>query len=189
MTARNKKIFRLAAEDPELHANFKAEQRKNDGFKHFAHASGRFPLTAFGRLNTYSLFAEHARTAMDSRGRSGQIVPSGIATDSFNQYFFKDLVTRGHLVALYGFENEEKVFPGVHHSVNFALFCMAGSGSADAPISIAFRVRQVEHLPTRAYSLTGREIQILNPNTGTCPVFRSHRDMEITLAFTAASQF
>ncbi|MFG3170381.1 Eco57I restriction-modification methylase domain-containing protein [Streptomyces sp. NPDC048200] len=181
MTARNKKVNLLATEDPELYARFKNEQRKNDGFKHFAHASGRFPLTAFGRLNTYSLFAEHARTAMAIRGRSGQIVPSGIATDSFNQYFFKDLVAQGHLVALYGFENEEKVFPGVHHSVNFALFCMTGSGSAETPISIAFRVRQVEHITERAYTLTGRDIQILNPNTGTCPVFRSRRDMEITL--------
>ncbi|WP_405925862.1 Eco57I restriction-modification methylase domain-containing protein [Streptomyces sp. NBC_00035] len=181
MTARNKKIDLLATEDPELYASFKEEQRKNDGFKHFAHTSGRFPLTAFGRLNTYSLFAEHARTTMAAQGRSGQIVPSGIATDSFNQYFFKDLVTRGHLVALYGFENEEKVFPGVHHSVNFALLCMAGSGSAETPISIAFRVRQVEHITSRAYTLTGRDIQILNPNTGTCPVFRSRRDMEITL--------
>ncbi|MEE1772875.1 N-6 DNA methylase [Streptomyces sp. JV185] len=181
MTARNKKINLLATEDPELYASFKQEQRKNDGFKHFAHTSGRFPLTAFGRLNTYSLFTEHARTAMAPQGRSGQIVPTGIATDSFNQYFFKDLVTQGHLVALYGFENEEKVFPGVHHSVNFALFCMAGSGSAETPISIAFRVRQVEHITNRSYTLTGRDIQILNPNTGTCPVFRSRRDMEITL--------
>ncbi|MFE2456718.1 Eco57I restriction-modification methylase domain-containing protein [Streptomyces sp. NPDC059402] len=181
MTARNKKINLLATEDPELYASFKEEQRKNDGFKHFAHASGRFPLTAFGRLNTYSLFTEHARTAMSPRGRSGQIVPSGIATDSFNQYFFKDLVTQGHLVALYSFENEEKVFPGVHHSVNFALFCMAGSGSPDEPISIAFRIRQTNQIPEHSYLLTGRDIQILNPNTGTCPVFRSRRDMEITL--------
>ncbi|MFD5834568.1 Eco57I restriction-modification methylase domain-containing protein [Streptomyces collinus] len=181
MTVRNKKINLLATEDPELYASFTEEQRKNDGFKHFAHASGRFPLTAFGRLNTYSLFAEHARTAMATQGRSGQIVPSGIATDSFNQYFFKDLVTQGQLVALYGFENEEKVFPGVHHSVNFALFCMAGSGSPDEPISIAFRVRQTGQIPERSYPLTGRDIQILNPNTGTCPVFRSRRDMEITL--------
>ncbi|MFM9593136.1 Eco57I restriction-modification methylase domain-containing protein [Streptomyces scabiei] len=181
MTARNKMINLLATEDPELYASFKEEQRKNDGFKHFTHSSGRFPLTAFGRLNTYSLFAEHARTAMAHQGRSGQIVPSGIATDSFNQYFFKDLVTQGHLVALYGFENEEKVFPGVHHSVNFALFCMTGSGSTETPISIAFRVRQVEHITDRAYTLTGHDIQLLNPNTGTCPVFRSRRDMEITL--------
>ncbi|MFF8627444.1 Eco57I restriction-modification methylase domain-containing protein [Streptomyces werraensis] len=181
MTARNKKIQLLATEDPELYASFKQEQRKNDGFKHFAHTSGRFPLTAFGRLNTYSLFAEHARTTMAPRGRSGQIVPSGIATDSFNQYFFKDLVTQGLLVALYSFENEEKVFPGVHHSVNFALLCTAGTGSPDAPISIAFRVRQTGQISERSYSLTGRDIQILNPNTGTCPVFRSRRDMEITL--------
>ncbi|MFJ4481646.1 Eco57I restriction-modification methylase domain-containing protein [Streptomyces longwoodensis] len=181
MTARNKKINLLATEDSELYASFKEEQRKNDGFKHFAHASGRFPLTAFGRLNTYSLFTEHARTAMSPQGRSGQIVPSGIATDSFNQYFFKDLVTQGHLVALYSFENEEKVFPGVHHSVNFALFCMAGSGFPDEPISIAFRIRQTDQIPERSYLLTGRDIQILNPNTGTCPVFRSRRDMEITL--------
>ncbi|MEU1288853.1 DNA methyltransferase [Kitasatospora sp. NPDC005856] len=181
MTARNKKIDLLSTEDPELYARFKQEQRKNDGFKHFAHSSGRFPLTAYGRLNTYSLFTEHARTVMAVRGRSGQIVPSGIATDSFNQYFFKDLVTHGHLVALYGFENEEKVFPGVHHSVNFALFCMAGSGSTEAPVPIAFRLRQVDQIPERSYPLTGRDIQILNPNTGTCPVFRSRRDMEITL--------
>ncbi|MCL8014229.1 DNA methyltransferase [Streptomyces sp. AS02] len=181
MTVRNKKINLLATEDPELYASFKEEQRKNDGFKHFAHASGRFPLTAFGRLNTYSLFTEHARTVVATQGRSGQIVPSGIATDSFNQHFFKDLVTQGHLVALYGFENEEKVFPGVHHSVNFALFCMAGSGSPDEPISIAFRVRQTGQILERSYPLTGRDIQILNPNTGTCPVFRSRRDMEITL--------
>ncbi|URM91577.1 N-6 DNA methylase [Streptomyces sp. MRC013] len=181
MAARNKKITSLATENPELYASFKEEQRKNDGFKHFAHASGRFPLTAFGRLNTYSLFTEHARTIMTPQGRSGQIIPSGIATDSFNQYFFQDLVTQGRLVALYSFENEEKVFPGVHHSVNFALFCMAGSGSPDEPISIAFRVRQARQIPERSYLLTGRDIQILNPNTGTCPVFRSRRDMEITL--------
>ncbi|MFI9800086.1 Eco57I restriction-modification methylase domain-containing protein [Streptomyces sp. NPDC052302] len=181
MTARNKKINLLATEDPELYASFKEEQRRNDGFKHFAHASGRFPLTAFGRLNTYSLFAEHARTTMTRQGRSGQIVPSGIATDSFNQYFFKDLVTSGNLVALYSFENEEKIFPDVDHRVTFALFCMAGSGSPDAPISIAFRVRQVGQISERSYPLTGRDIQVLNPNTGTCPVFRSRRDMEITL--------
>ncbi|GAA3214289.1 hypothetical protein GCM10020256_15000 [Streptomyces thermocoprophilus] len=108
-------------------------------------------------------------------------MPTGIATDATTQYFFRDLVTKGHLVALYGFENEEKIFPGVDHRVNFALFGMAGSGSPDNPISIAFRVRQTSEIPERSYTLTGRDIQLLNPNTGTCPVFRSRRDAEITL--------
>ena len=31
------------------------------------------------------------------------------------------------------------------------------------------------------FTLTPEEITLLNPNTGTCPVFRSRRDAEITL--------
>ncbi|NEB51549.1 N-6 DNA methylase [Streptomyces griseus] len=181
MTARNKKITLLATEDPELYASFKEEQRKNDGFKHFAHTSGRFPLTAFGRLNTYSLFAEHARSTMATIGRSGQIVPSGIATDSFNQYFFKDLVTKGQLDALYDFENEDKVFPEVHNQLRFCLFMLRGSGSLSEPIRMVFKVRQPEQIAERSYRLAAEDILAMNPNTGTCPVFRSRRDMEITL--------
>ncbi|WP_405641492.1 Eco57I restriction-modification methylase domain-containing protein [Streptomyces uncialis] len=181
MTARNKKISVLATEDPELYTLFKDEQRKNDGFKHFAHSSGRFPLTAFGRLNTYSLFAEHARITMSPRGHSGQIIPSGIATDSFNQYFFKDLVTKGQLVALFDFENEDKVFPEVHNQLRFCLFTLRGSGSVHEPIHMVFKVRQADQIPDRSYTLTAADILTMNPNTGTCPVFRTRRDMEITL--------
>ncbi|MEU6467076.1 DNA methyltransferase [Streptomyces sp. NPDC046976] len=180
LAVRNKQLNLLATEDPELYAKFKDEQRKNDGFKHFAHASGRFPLTAFGRLNTYSLFAEHARTAMGPQGRSGQIVPSGIATDSFNQHFFKDLVTKGQLDALYDFENEDKVFPEVHNQLRFCLFTLRGSGNLREPIRMVFKVRQPEQIADRSYLLTAEDILAMNPNTGTCPVFRSSRDMEIT---------
>jgi hypothetical protein len=35
--------------------------------------------------------------------------------------------------------------------------------------------------PEKTFSLTPEEIKLLNPNTGTCPVFRSRRDAEITL--------
>ncbi|WP_460243287.1 Eco57I restriction-modification methylase domain-containing protein [Streptomyces sp. BYX5S] len=181
MTARNKMISALAAEDPQLYALFKEEQRKNDGFKHFAHSSGRFPLTAFGRLNTYSLFAEHARITMAPRGHSGQIIPSGIATDSFNQHFFKNLVTQGQLVALFDFENEDKVFPEVHNQLRFCLFTLRGSGGVHEPIRMVFKVRQPEQIPDRSYTLTAADILAMSPNTGTCPVFRTRRDMEITL--------
>ncbi|MFF5375792.1 Eco57I restriction-modification methylase domain-containing protein [[Kitasatospora] papulosa] len=164
-----------------LYAEFEAARRRAEGESHFLRASARFPLTGRGDINTYAVFTETDRVLTGPRGRTGVIVPTGIATDATTQFFFKDLITKGHLVALYGFENEEKVFPGVHHSVNFALFCMTGSGSPDAPISIAFRVRQTAHILDRSYTLTGHDIQLLNPNTGTCPVFRSSRDAEITL--------
>lgn len=164
-----------------LYAEFEAAKRRAEGESHFLRTSSRFPLTGRGDINTYAVFTETDRTLTGPRGQTGVIVPTGIATDATTQFFFKDLITKGHLVALYGFENEEKVFPGVHHSVNFALFCMAGSGSPDEPISIAFRVRQTAQIPERSYPLTGRDIQLLNPNTGTCPVFRNRRDAEITL--------
>ncbi|MFD8846367.1 Eco57I restriction-modification methylase domain-containing protein [Streptomyces pseudogriseolus] len=182
--AARKKLIAALSDNPDgmrLFADFGQAKRRAEGESHFLRMSNRFPLTGRGDINTYAVFAETDRTLTGPRGRTGVIVPTGIATDATTQFFFKDLVTKGHLTALYGFENEEKVFPGVHHSVNFALFCMAGSGSPDSPISIAFRVRQVAQITERAYTLTGRDIQLLNPNTGTCPVFRSRRDAEITL--------
>ncbi|MFB9736121.1 Eco57I restriction-modification methylase domain-containing protein [Streptomyces thermocoprophilus] len=182
--AARKKLIAALRDDRDgalLYAEFEAAKRRAEGESHFLRVSERFPLTGRGDINTYAVFTESNRTLTGPRGRTGVIVPTGIATDATTQYFFRDLVTKGHLVALYGFENEEKIFPGVDHRVNFALFGMAGSGSPDNPISIAFRVRQTSEIPERSYTLTGRDIQLLNPNTGTCPVFRSRRDAEITL--------
>ncbi|MEV5383427.1 DNA methyltransferase [Streptomyces sp. NPDC052721] len=183
-TAARRRLIAALQKDPDgtrLYDEFEAAKRRSEGESHFLRVSNRCPLTGRGDINTYAVFAETDRILTSTRGRTGVIVPTGIATDATTQFFFKDLVTKGNLAALYGFENEEKVFPGVHHSVNFALFCMTGSGSPDASISIAFRIRQVPQITERAYTLTGRDIQLLNPNTGTCPVFRRRRDAEITL--------
>ncbi|MCW8382767.1 Eco57I restriction-modification methylase domain-containing protein [Streptomyces justiciae] len=182
--AARKRFIAELRDDPDgarLYSEFEEAKRRAEGESHFLRVSARFPLTGRGDINTYAVFTETDRTLTGPRGRTGVIVPTGIATDATTQFFFKDLVTKGHLVALYGFENEEKIFPGVDHRVTFSLFCMAGSGSPEEPISIAFRVRQTEQIPERSYPLTGRDIQLLNPNTGTCPVFRSRRDAEITL--------
>jgi hypothetical protein len=183
MTARNRLIKQLGQNDPELFSEFAAECRANDGFKHFVHASGRFPLTAFGRLNTYSLFAEHAKILAEQTGRTGQIVPSGIATDSFNQYFFKDLVQHGSIASLYDFENRSGLFPAVDSRMKFSLLTLAGRGAREDAANFAFFLHDVSELevPGKRFTLTSEEITLLNPNTGTCPVFRTRRDAEITL--------
>jgi hypothetical protein len=49
--------------------------------KKFLRESGRFALTAHGKLNTYALFAETFSIAIGSQGWAGLIVPTGIATD------------------------------------------------------------------------------------------------------------
>ncbi|WP_328976044.1 Eco57I restriction-modification methylase domain-containing protein [Streptomyces canus] len=182
--AARKRLITELREDPDsarLYAEFEAAKRRAEGESHFMRVSDRYPLTGRGDINTYAVFTETDRTLTSWRGRTGVIVPTGIATDATTQFFFKDLVTKGHLTAIYGFENEERIFPAVHHDRPFLLFCMQGSGSPDSPVSLAFRVRQVTQIPERSYTLTGRDIQLLNPNTGTCPVFRGRRDAEITL--------
>ncbi|MEU5520885.1 DNA methyltransferase [Streptomyces sp. NPDC047860] len=178
---RKRLIENLQTTSPQLYVAYTSEKRQVDGFRHFAGASGLYPLCGRGRIKTETIFAEHDHRLTAPRGNTGIIVPTGIATDATTQHFFKDLVAKGHLTAIYGFENEERIFPAVHHDRPFLLFFMRGSGSPDSPVSLAFRVRQVAQISERSYTLTGREIQLLNPNTGTCPVFRSRRDAEINL--------
>jgi len=182
--ARQKMIKVLADDNPGLYGQYQFAQRSSDGLKHFVHASERFPLTAYGRLNTYSLFAEHCRTIVAEHGTAGVIVPTGIATDSFNQHFFKDLLLQRSLVSLYDFENSRPLFDGVHRSFKFCLLTLAGSANAVQPADFAFFLRHPDDLAREGarFELTPDELLLLNPNTGTCPVFRSRRDAEITLA-------
>ncbi len=88
------------------------EQAKHDAeatsifFRH----SGRLPLTARGDINTYALFAELSRTLLNTNGRSGIIVKTGIATDDTYKFFFENLNSEKALVSLYDFENSREAF-------------------------------------------------------------------------------
>ncbi|WP_422755282.1 Eco57I restriction-modification methylase domain-containing protein [Micromonospora sp. WMMD708] len=183
--ARKKAIAALADSDEPaqkmLYAEWIAALHEADGFSHLLRSSGRYPLTGKGDINTYSVFTETARVVLHPRGQLGIIVPTGIATDATTQDFFKDLVVTKTLVSLYDFENEDKVFPGVDHRVRFALLSASGQKRGTERVSLVFRVRQANQIATRSYSLTPEEITLLNPNTGTCPVFLSRREAEITL--------
>ncbi len=182
--AARKKLIAALSSDPDgvrLFAEFGAAKRRAEGESHFLRMSNRFPLTGRGDINTYAAFAEADRTLTGSRGRTGVIVPTGIATDATTQFFFKDIVTKGQLAALYDFENEEKIFPGVHNQMRFCLFMLRGSGSLHEPVSMVFKVRQAQQITERSYLLTAEDILAMNPNTGTCPAFSSKRDADITL--------
>lgn len=183
MAARTRMINALAKTDNSLLTAYVSKSREGDGIKHFIHAAGRFPLTSYGRLNTYSLFAELARVLVAPHGRTGQVVPTGIATDSFNQYFFSDLVKEHVIASLYDFENAAPLFPGVHRSFKFALLTLAGREERIPKADFAFFLHDPTELELqlKRFSLSAEEIALINPNTGTCPVFRSRRDAEITL--------
>jgi len=181
MASRDKAIALLAQSDTALYQQYIEAIRRNEGVQHFIHDSTRFPLTSFGRLNTAPLFSELARFLIAPRGRVGIIVPTGIATDSFNQHFFRDLTEKRSLASIYSFENEEFLFLGVHHSLKFCLMTLVGNSSPQVEADFVFFARKPEHLyeDDRHFSLSAVDMALMNPNTVTCPIFRSKRDADI----------
>ena len=77
--ARKKLIAALPDTDPVLYNEFQAELRKAAGWSFILRESGRYPLTGRGDINTYAVFAETARTVIGLQGRSGLVLPTGIA--------------------------------------------------------------------------------------------------------------
>jgi Eco57I restriction-modification methylase len=166
-----------------LHEEFEAGKRKVYAQSHFLRRSGRVPLTGQGNLNTYAVFTETDRILVGPTGRAGVIVPTGIATDARTQYFFKDLVQNGSIAALYDFENRAGLFPAVDSRMKFSILSITGRSLREKAARFAFFLHSPTELdyPDKAFTLTPEEIGLLNPNTGTCPVFRTRRDAEVSL--------
>lgn len=181
-TARKKLIAQLPDTDSALYAAFINEQRKSAGWTLLLKETGRYPLTGQGRLNTYGVFAETARMTIAPRGRSGLVLPTGIATDASTAPFFGDLVRSAKLASFLDFENEAFLLSrAVHHSVRFCLITVCGRAVRVDLATFAFGTRHMRDLPARRFTMPSDEILLVNPNTGTTPVFRSRRDAEITI--------
>ncbi|EAQ06273.1 putative type II DNA modification enzyme [Yoonia vestfoldensis SKA53] len=201
---RKRAITRLEAENPALWNEFQMSKRGFEANNTFIRASKRFEKTAVGKLNTYSLFAEHfsklARrgTPLEKSpqssllqaiadtggvreapaGRAGMIVPTGIATDSSNSGFFGDLVSTKRLRAIIDFENREKLFPAVDSRMKFSILAIGPSDKADFAFFLQNTTMYEEK--ERRFTLSPDQIAAINPNTKTAPVFRSRADAELT---------
>jgi len=182
---RRKLIAALSKTNPTLFTAFEADKRKAEGESHFVRDSGKYPLCGRGDVNTYTIFAELGRHVQSDRGRVGIIVPSGIATDDTTKYYFQDIMDSAALVSLHDFENRHGIFPGVHRSYKFSLMTLAGAAQpATSGAQFVFFAWGVEDLQDeeRRFTLSAADIALLNPNTRTCPIFRSKRDAELTKA-------
>lgn len=144
---------------------------------------GRYPLTGVGDVNTYALFSETFTQIISPQGRAGFIVPSGLATDNTTKDFFGSLISNQTLESFFEFENEG-FFPGAGqgHMLRFALTTIVGSESKVNETSFLFQGKRVDELKDRerVFSLSPQDILLVNPNTKTCPIFRSRLDAEIS---------
>ncbi len=138
----------------------------------------RFPLTGTGDVNLYALFAELNYRLRNERGTTGFVCPSGIATDDSTKDFFGEIATKGMLHSLYDFENKEGIFPNVHRMFKFCLLTIAeGNALGD----FCFFLKNVTELDDkrRHFTMSAEDFDLINPNTHTCPVFRSQEDAEL----------
>ena len=185
---------RLIAELPETAPALWAEYRRAlhwaESASRFLRGSGHYLLSGRGDINTYSVFAERLRALLKPGGRAGVILPTGIATDATNHFFFADLVEKGQIVSLFDFENRKKLFPTVDSRMKFCLLTLSGArenARGSSPLTLSFFATRAEHLrdPRRIFSLTRADIARINPNTRTLPVFRTRQDADLTRAIYA----
>jgi hypothetical protein len=192
---RGKLILELERADPALYRAFVSDRRFSDGESHLIrnssgsddrskHRWGLFPLCGRGRINTYAIFAELNRNLVRPTGRVGCIVPSGIATDDTTKLFFQELAGSRSLASLFSFFEIRLIFPDTDSRNPFCLLTLTGSQIPASTTEFAFDARSVEGLsdPAKRFTLSSDDLALLNPNTGTCPVFRTARDAEVTKA-------
>ena len=183
--ARKRMIAALAQDDPTLHRAFRSALRVAAGRSRLLRDSGRFPLCGRGTINFYAVFAELMRSIVNEHGRAGCVLPTGIATDDTTKVFFRDVVAKRSLVSLFDFENRSGLFPDIDSRTKFCLFT---SGKGARPTAdraeFLFFAHAVDELrdPERRFTLSGDDIALLNPNTQTCPIFRSGRDAVLAKA-------
>lgn len=186
--ARDKMILALKdsgqAFERELYESFITALHSAESTSVFVHANEktyadcRYALTGCGDVNMYALFAELIYTMIDTFGTAGFIVPSGIATDDGTKAYFGKIATSGLLKSLYDFENREGLFPTVDSRFKFSLITLAPK---DGMSDFAFFLHNLNELEDsrRHFTMTPEDFDLINPNTHTCPVFRSGEDAKL----------
>lgn len=169
----------LGSPDRAVYEAFLLAKHEAEAASLFCHDDARYPLTGTGDVNTYALFSETALAVAGRDGRCGLIVPTGIATDDTTKRFFAAISGGGRLVSLHDFRTGPGLFSEIgHQRYKFSLVTLGWADSAE----LSFFATDVTHLHDRRryFHLSAADYALLNPNTRTCPVFRSERDAELT---------
>lgn len=181
---RRQLVAKLESDDPALFERYQSALASADALLTYCRRSNEYPLTGQGDINLYAVFAELANKLVAPHGRVGLLTPSGIASDKTTKDFFAAIAETNRLIRLYDFENKKVFFPDVHASFKFCILNFGGGETSFKAADFAFFIHDVEELEDkkRHIKLSGADIKLLNPNTRTCPIFRTRRDAEITKA-------
>ncbi len=154
----------------------------------FIRESGLYPSCDRGHLNLYQPFLERSLSLTRDGGRTGLILPWGLAVDDGATALRRRLLDRTSLETLVGLDNAEALFP-IHRGVRF-LVIVAKAGGQTREVRARFGVKtaaQIDDLPDRedpaesAYPirLTLNGLGTVGGRTRRFPDVRSDRDLEL----------
>lgn len=176
---RKEAIEALQTSDPTLYKEYAKALADAEALSRFARLAGRFDLTATGDIDLYPMFAELCLSF--SKEAWGLVLPTGIAMNDSNKAFFSKLIDENRLISLYDFENREKLFD-IDSTNHFCLLTIGKEQNTPRTVKGGFFLTRLDHLldPRRIYTLQTSDFARLNPNTKTCPIFRTSRDAKLT---------
>jgi hypothetical protein len=179
-------IERLKASGDGLAAQYDAAAERAAAMLRMARDGGAYPLLSGGDVNIYSLFVEQALALVKPEGLVGLLTPSGIASDKTASAFFRSISTTNRLAGLFDFENrrakKEPFFPDVDSRFKFCALIVGGAKRAFEAARCGFFLQGAEEIndTEKSFELSGKDFALVNPNTGTAPIFRTRRDAEVT---------
>ncbi len=187
--ARKALIAKLPSTNPRLASEWQEALRAAATESNFMRESGRFVLGGVGDVNTYAVFTDHFWQLTKPLGYAGLIIPTGLVSGFTYRAFLAELLGTRSLVAFYGFENEDLIFPHITNKVKFGLLTIAGREVKVEQPWFTAHIRQPSEIsnPEKRYALTVDEIRAINPNTLNLPAFRWARDAAVTAAIHNAA--
>jgi len=173
----------LPKTNPGLHLEYINTKRWNDCLSIYFRSSSAYPLTGVSRVNLYSVFAERYQGLINKNGATGNVLPTGIVVDNNNKDLYFYLLKENKLDVVIDFENRKGIFPDVHRMYRFCLFITVGNNGRNQ-----YKFYQTEPSQNGDFiTITEEDIVTINPNTRTCPSFRT--SIEFDLAKKAYSKW
>ena len=175
----------LVTENVLLYADYQSALLQIDTMRRYGRTCGDYPMLGGGDTNLYRLFVERAESLTDSRGIYALLTPSGIYAEKTSAEYLGKIARNERLLALYDFENRRggergRFFPEVHPQLKFCVMTTGGveRTASEVPCGFLLQDRPDNVDPERLLTMRVSDFALVNPDTGTAPVFLNRRDAD-----------
>ena len=132
-------------------------------------------------LNLYKLFTEQCNNLLCKGGLCGTVIPSGIYTDLGATGLRRMLFEQTEVLGLFGFENRNAIFEGVHRSYKFVVLTFRKGGQTQSfPATfMQHDVAELDNFPDNTLEMSLSLIRRLSPEPLSVMEFNNQMDVQI----------